>query len=62
MGFIKIADSFLNLNQIARIEFKTENGQFQAIVYFAKPGGSDRHIIYGEDAKKLRDHMETVKN
>ncbi len=58
--FIKIGEDYLNLNQIARVEYKMEGPKTVATVYFAKPGGSDRHIIYNADAEKLRHALEAA--
>ena len=56
--FVKIREEYFNLDQIARVEFKDEGGKFVATIIFAKPGGSDRHFLYNEDAKTLREHLD----
>lgn len=61
INFLKVGPSeYVNLDQIARVEFKTENGRFQAVVFFAKPGGSDRHFIDGDGARSLEQALENM--
>ena len=55
--FTKIGNTYFNLDQMARVEF-TYAPTMQATIYFAKPGGSDRHFLNGEEAKLLEEALQ----
>jgi hypothetical protein len=52
--FINIGNDYINLDQIARVDF----GQV-CTIFFAKPGGSDKHIVPPAEVKKLRECLDS---
>lgn len=53
-------DEYINLDNIARCDFKTEGGKLMATIYFSKTGGADRHFAHGEHAQKLQDALNKL--
>lgn len=53
--------TFINTDHIVRVEFSIENNVDVATVITVKPGGSDKSIYRGDDAKRLKLVMENQK-
>ena len=51
-------NEYINLDQIARAEFRDDGTKYVGTIYFAKPGGSDRHFVYDEAAHNLEAAMK----
>jgi hypothetical protein len=60
MIFVKIGEhEYVNVEQIARCEFTTNNNRYQATIFLAKPGGSDRHFVYDQAARDLEEVLKS---
>ena len=61
MIFVKIGNhDYVNVEQIARCEFVTNNNRYQGNIYLAKPGGSDRHFVYDQAAYDLENLLVSL--
>ncbi len=59
--FINLGNGeYVNLDNIARCDFKNENNKLTATIYFSKTGGADRHFVYNEYAQKLQDVLNKL--
>jgi hypothetical protein len=61
--WLEIGNSWHNLDQIVRVDFvvpSQPHQQLTATMFSVKPGGSDRHILVGDEAKKLKETLENI--
>lgn len=52
---------WINTDNIVRIEFTKEGSINQAKVITVKPGGSDTTLFLGDDADRIREAMEKLR-
>lgn len=68
MGWLQIGSQWFNMDHVVRVEFagvefpnlasKVAVAPFQATVISVKPGGSDRTLLQGDDARTLKAYLQ----
>lgn len=56
--WIKLSSFYLNMDHIVRVEFLQDSNRETVTLISTKPGGSDRTILYDEDAKIIKNWLE----
>ena len=62
MNWIKLTNSYMNLDNIVRVEILDNPTGKIATVISVKPGGSDKTVLGGEDAAILENFLNSKKN
>ncbi len=58
--FLQLGSEYVNLDQLVRVEFSGVGHNQVATMYFAKPGGSDRHMISGSSVQILENALSNL--
>lgn len=55
--WLKLSNSYLNMNHIVRVELTQDTNRESVTLISTKPGGSDRTILFDEDAKIIKNWL-----
>lgn len=56
--WLKLSTFYLNMNHIVRVELTQDANRDSVTLISTKPGGSDRTILFDEDARIIKSWLE----